>query len=176
MLDSNTWNHVTVCKRIIDIIHWMQANVYYQIRLEYLINGLSKNHVMSILLYGCIRWMQNKQIEKKLDSNCTRMPPAVLNQSWRQHPTKQQLYGHLPHILKTIQVRRTRHAGLCWRRKDKLISNVLLWNHSHGWARVGQQARTYLQQLCVDTGCSMEDLPGAMDNRNMARKGQGNLC
>ena len=45
----------------------------------------------------------------------------------RQNPTKHQLYGHLPHITKTIQVRRTRHAGHCWRSRDHLISDVLRW-------------------------------------------------
>ena len=30
-------------------------------------------------------------MEKKLDSNYTRMLKAVLNKLWRQHPTKQQL-------------------------------------------------------------------------------------
>ena len=44
--------------------------------------------------------------------NCyTRMLRAILNKSWRQHPTKHELYGHLPPITKTIQVRRTRNAG-----------------------------------------------------------------
>ena len=52
---------------------------------------------------------------------------AILNKSWRQHPTRHQLYGHLPPITKTIQVRRARHAGHCWRSKDELISDVLLW-------------------------------------------------
>ena len=52
---------------------------------------------------------------------------AILNKSWRQHPTRHQLYGHLPPITKTIQVRRTRHAGHCWRSRDELISDVLLW-------------------------------------------------
>ena len=37
------------------------------------------------------------------------------------------LYGHLPPILKIIQVRQTRHVGFCRRSKDKLISDVLLW-------------------------------------------------
>ena len=46
---------------------------------------------------------------------------AILNNSWRQHPTKHQLYGHLPPIMKTIQVRRTRHAEHCWRSRDELI-------------------------------------------------------
>ena len=52
---------------------------------------------------------------------------AILNKSWRQRPTIHQLYGHLPPITKTIQVRRSRHARHCWRSKDELISDVLLW-------------------------------------------------
>ena len=94
------------------------------------------------------------------------MLQAILNKSWRQHPTKQQLYGHLPLILKTIQVRQTRHAERCWRSKDELISNVFQWTTSHEQARIGWPVRTYLQQLCTDTGCSIEDLPGAMGNRD----------
>ena len=82
--------------------------------------------VVSILLYGCTTWTLTKRLEKKLDGNYTRMLLAILNKSWRQHPTKQQLYGHLPPIIKTIQVRRTRHAGHCWRSRDELKSDVLL--------------------------------------------------
>ena len=69
--------------------------------------------VVSILLYGCTIWMLTKRLEKKLDGNYTRMLRAILNKSWWQHPTRHQLYGHLPPITKTIQVRRTRHAGNC---------------------------------------------------------------
>ena len=67
--------------------------------------------VVSILLYGCTTWTLTKRLKKKLDGNYTRMLRAILNKSWRQHPTRHQLYGHLPPITKTIQVRRTRHAG-----------------------------------------------------------------
>ena len=66
--------------------------------------------VMLILLYGCTTWMLTKWMEKKLDGNYTRMQRAILNKSWRQHTTKQQLYGHLPPIMKTIKVGRTKHA------------------------------------------------------------------
>ena len=52
--------------------------------------------VVSILLYGCTTWMLTKRMEKKLDGNYTKMLRAILNKSWRQHPTKHQLYGHLP--------------------------------------------------------------------------------
>ena len=93
-----------------------------------------------------------------------------INKSWRQHPTKQQLYGHLPPIIKTIQIRQTRHAGHCWRRKDKLISDVLLWNPAHRWAKVGQPAITYIQQLCAYIRCSLEDLLVVMNDRDRWRE------
>ena len=96
--------------------------------------------VVSILLYGCTAWTLTKRLEKKLDGNYTRMMQAILKKSWRQQPTKQQLYGHLPPITKTIQVRRTRHAGHCWRSKDELISDVLLWTPTYGRAKRGQPA------------------------------------
>ena len=69
--------------------------------------------VMSILLYGCTTWTLTKRLEKKLDGNDTRILRAISNKSLRQHPTKHQLYSHLPPITKTIQVRQTRHAGHC---------------------------------------------------------------
>ena len=82
--------------------------------------------VVLILLYGYTTWTLTKRLEKKLDGNYTRMLRAILNKSWRQHPTRHQLYVHLPPITKTIQDRRTRHAGHCWRSRDELISDVLL--------------------------------------------------
>ena len=90
--------------------------------------------------------------------------------SWRQHPSKQQLYDHLPPITKTIQVRRTRHAGHCWRSRDELISDVLLRTPAYGREKAGQPARTYIQQLCKDTGCSPEDLLEAINDRERWRE------
>ena len=82
--------------------------------------------VVSILLYGCTTWTLSKRPEKKLYGKYTKMLRAIVNESWRPHPTRHQLYGHLPPITKTIKVRRTRHAGHCWRSKDELISDVFL--------------------------------------------------
>ena len=81
--------------------------------------------IVSILFYGCTTWTLTKRLEKKLDGNYTRMLRTTLNRSWRQHTTKQQLYSHLPPIMKTIQVKRTRHAENCWRSRDDLKSDVL---------------------------------------------------
>ena len=126
--------------------------------------------VTSILLYGCTTWTLTKRLEKKLDGNYTRMLRAILNKSWQQHPTRHQLYGHLPPITKTIQVRCTRHAGHCWRSRDELIRDVLLWIPKHGRAKAGRPARTYIQKLCEDTGCCPEDLPRAMNDREEWRE------
>ena len=109
-------------------------------------------------------------MEKKLDSNYTRMLQAILIKSWRQHPTKHQLYGHLPPIMKTIKVKQTRHAGHCWRSRDELISDVLQWTPSHGQAKAGKPAWTYIEQLCEDMRCSPEHLPEAMNNREEWRE------
>ena len=49
--------------------------------------------------------------------------------------------------------------------RDELISDILPWTPSHGRAKAGRPARTYTQQLCEDTGCSPEDLPDAMNDR-----------
>ena len=126
--------------------------------------------VVSILLYGCTTWTLTKRLEKKLDGNYTRMLRAILNKSWRQHPTRCQLYGHLPPITKTIQVRRARHARHCWRSKDELVSDVLLWTPTYGQAKAGRPARTCIQQLCEDTGCNPEDLTEAMNDREKWRE------
>ena len=125
--------------------------------------------VVSILLYGCTTWTQTKRLGKMLDGNYTRMLRPILNKSWRQHPTRLQLYGHLPPITKTIQVRRTRHAGHCWRNREELISNILLWTLTYGRAKAGRPARTYIQQLCEDTGCGPEDQPELMNDREKWR-------
>ena len=117
-----------------------------------------------IYLYGCTTWTLTKRLEEKLDGNYARLLRAILNKSWRQHPTKHQLYSHLPPITKTTQIRWTR---LCWRSRDELISDVLLWALTYGRAKA---ARTYIQQLCENTGCSLEDLPEVKNDRKKWRE------
>ena len=130
---------------------------------------------VSVLLYGCTTRTLTKRLEKKLDGNYIRMLRAILNKSWRQHPTRHQLYDHLPPITKTIQVRQTRHAGHCWRSRDELISYVPLWTTTYGRAKAGRPARTFIQLLCEDTVCSPEDLPEAMNDREKWRERVRNI-
>ena len=101
--------------------------------------------VVSIMLYGCITRTLTKRMEKKLGDNYRRMLRTISNMSCRQ------LYGHLPPITRTIQVRRTRYPGHCWA-------------PSHGQAKIGWPARSYIQQLYADTKRSLEDLVEAMND------------
>ena len=52
-------------------------------------------------------------------------------------------------ITKSIEIRRTRHAGYCWRSKEELIRDVLLWTPSHGRPRIGRPARTFNSSVLI---------------------------
>ena len=129
----------------------------------------------TVLLILDTTWTLTKCIEKKLDGNYTRMQRAVLNTSWSQHLTKQELYDLLPLITKTIHMRQTRYPGHCWRSQDEPISDILLWIPSNRRTNVGWPARTYIQQLCADTGWSLEDLE-AMDDWDEWRERVREIC
>ena len=109
--------------------------------------------------YGEKAW---RQLHKNAASNIEYFTEAAA--------TTQQLYGHQPPITKTIKVRQAKHVGHCWRSRDELIRDVLLWTTSHGWAKARPPARIYIQQLCADTECNLNDLPEAMDDRKGVRE------
>ena len=127
--------------------------------------------------YCCIdalTWTLTKCMEKNLGGNYTRMLRAILNKSWRQHPPQSSSWTatyHPSSITKTVQFRRTKHARHCWRSKDGLINDIHQWTPSHGRAKLGRPARTYIQQLCADTGCSHEDLPESIEDGEGWKKG-----
>ena len=130
--------------------------------------------VLSILLWTT--WTLTKRMEKKLDGNYTRTSASnfeqVLKATSHKAPTIRPPTSHH----KTIQVRRTRYAGHCWRSRDELISYVLLWTPSYGQAKVGRPVRTYILQLCEDTGCSPEDLSEAMNDREEWQERVRDIC
>ena len=72
---------------------------------------------------------------------------VVLNISWREHPTKERLYGKLPPLSSTIIKTRMRFAGHVFRNKDELASEVITWQPRRGRSNVGRSHKTYYQQL-----------------------------
>ena len=134
LVDNFTYLRSSISSTENDINMWLMKAWIVINRLS--INFPSSSHVTSTI------WMHHtdtNHLEKKQDGNYTRMLWAILNKSWKQHSTKQQLYGYLPPISKIIQIRWTRHERHYWRSKDELISDVLLWTSSHGRASVGHK-------------------------------------
>ena len=78
------------------------------------------------------------------------------------------------HLISELSIigcaRPKKYFQLLWRSKDELVSDVLLWTPTYGQAKAGRPARTYIQQLCEDTGCNPEDLPEAMNDREKCRE------
>ena len=112
-------------------------------------------------LYG--RWLNVWR--KSLTANTQECCEQYWTSPGSSTTQKQELYGHLPPITKTVKIRRTRHVGPCWRSRDELISDVLLWTPLHGRAKAGRPALTDIHQLCANTWCSPEDLLEATDDR-----------
>lgn len=52
----------------------------------------------------------------------------------------------------------------------EVIIDIFLWSPKHGHANIGRSLKTYIQQMFVITGCQLEDLPDAMDDREDRRE------
>lgn len=152
---------------------WVALNKLDRIWKSNMSSKLKRNFfkatVESVLLYGSTTWTLTKQQGARLDGTYTRMLRAVLNISWKDHPTKKFLYGHLRPISATIREKRLRFSGHCWRNKEELASDLLLWQPKHGKYGVGRRCRTYIDQLADDTGCTLDDLPTLMSDRDVWR-------
>ena len=103
---------------------------------------------------------------RKLHKNVESSIKQVLATTPHETPTIRTLAPHHKNYTSsTNQARRT-----LLEKQGQLISDVLLWTPTHRCARVGRPARTYIQQLCEDTGCNPEDLPEAMNDREKWRE------
>ena len=127
--------------------------------------GFFRATVESVLLYGAECWTMTGEMRNRLDGTYTRMLRSVLGVSWKEHKTNKELYCNLPKITDTLMIRRLRFIGHCWRKKDAVISDLLLWEPRHGARKRGRRALTYVDQLRNDTGLSIAELKSIMENR-----------
>ena len=106
LVDQFTYlgNNVSSTESNVHICLWRQI-IGHMLSLWLIKHDLFQAGAVSIILYGYNPWILTKHMEKKLDENYTRLLRAVLNKSWEQHLTKQQLYSHLPPFSQTIQVK-----------------------------------------------------------------------
>ena len=68
--------------------------------------------------------------------------------------------------------KKKRFAGHCWRSKQEVAGDVLLWRPIHGRQTPGRPKSAYLltYRLMEDSGCRFKDLPNAMNNRGIWKK------
>ena len=126
---------------------------------EQIKKGFFRAVVESVLLYGSSAWTLTKRLESKRNGTYTRILRAILNIHWSAHPSKQHFYGNLVQMTSVIKERRTRFSGHCYRTKDEVVSDLILWTPKHGKSKVGRPSKTYTKQLTEDVDCQLEDLP-----------------
>ena len=83
----------------------------------------------------------------------------------RNQKTNKELYSNLPKIIDTLMIRRPQFIGHCWRKKDEVISDLLLWEPKHSARKRGRPATTYVDQLRNDTGLSIAELKSILGNQ-----------
>eukprot|EP00795_Rhopilema_esculentum_P003965 gene3965-17441_t len=106
----------------------------------------------------------------RVDATYTKMLRSVLGVSWKDHKTNKQLYENLSKVSIVLQERRLRFVGHCWRRKDKLISKLLLWQPTQSQQKPGRPCITYMDQLLNDTGLDCTNIKRVMENREEWKK------
>ena len=128
-----------------------------------------------IIFFFCVCWEKHSNLSS-FEFRGTKIIKSVLVDVWFYYcsltPYMFSVRGRgeiVPNCFFRL-VRQARHAGHCWRSKDELVSEVLLWTPTYSQAKAGRPARTYIQQLCEDTGCNPEDLPEAMNDREKWRE------
>ena len=124
--------------------------------------------VEPILLYGSETWTLSSKLEKRLDGTYTRLLMRVKNLSWKQHPTRTQIYEDLPPVSTVVKARRVQFAGHCLRANNEIISSLILWKPTP----IGTRSRrlTFSDVISRDTGICKLDLETAMRDREHWRK------
>ena len=116
--------------------------------------------VVSILLYGCTTWTITKRLEKKLD--------ATTQKCWERYWTNPG--DNTPRDSNCTATCLPSRKLYRLDEPDTPDTAGEARTSTYGQAKAGRPARTYIQQLCEDTGCNPEDLPEAMNDREKWRE------
>ena len=88
--------------------------------------------VESVLLYGCETWTLTQTLLKQLDGTYTRILRMILNVNWSQKVTNEVQHGAIEKISRKIRRRFLKFAGHCLCRDDEVVSDLVLWEPTHG--------------------------------------------
>ena len=135
-----------------------KSNVPKQLKIN-----LFRATVEPILMYGAETWTMNSRMHKRLDGCYTNLLRRIQNLSWKTHPTLQQIYGKIPKLTDRLAQRRARFAGHCFRAKEEVVSDLLLWKVSNS------RKLTYPDVISRDTGIEKDELSTVMADRDCWR-------
>ena len=152
---------------------WSACNKLHKIWSSNLLDSeikvkIFKSTVEPILLYGSETWSLTRKLEKHLDGTYTRLLRRVKNLSWRDHPTKDLIYGSLRPISLVLRAKRVQFAGHCLRASSEVISSLVLWKPRLEKQR--SRKLTFTDTVCRDTGLNFSDLENAMRDRDSWRQ------
>ena len=126
--------------------------------------------VESILLYGSEGWTLTESLEARLDGCYTRLLMMVQNLNWKDHPTRDTIYGDLPKVSLIVRARRLNFAAHCTRRVNEPVSSLVFWNPTQGTRNQGRPRLTYPKLLSLDTGIHQQELSNLMKDRDLWRR------
>ena len=126
--------------------------------------------IESILLYGSEGWTLTEALEARLDGCYTRLLMVVQDLSWKDHPTRETIYGDLPKVSEIVRARRLNFAAHCTRRVNEPVANLVFWNPAQGTRNQGRPRLTYPKLLSLDTGIHHQELPNLMKDRALWRR------
>ena len=126
--------------------------------------------VETILLYGAEGWTLTDKLEARLDGCYTRLLMKALNLNWKDHPTREKIYGKLPKVSEVVRGRRLSFAGHCVRRLNEPVSKLVFWCPTQGSRSKGRPRLTYPKLLSQDTGIDQQDLINLMQDRAQWRR------
>ena len=118
--------------------------------------------VVSILLYGCTTWTAGGEARRQLHKNAASNIEQVLAATPHKAPTIRPPACH--HENYPSSMNQTRRTEL--EKQGCAHKWCTPMDPTYGRAKAGRPARTYIQQLCEDMGCSPEDQPDAMNDRD----------
>ena len=119
--------------------------------------------VEPILMYGAETWTMNARMHKRLDGCYTNLLRRAQNLSWKDHHTLHEIYGTIPKLSERLAQRRARFAGHCYRAKDEIISDLIMWKAS------SSRKLTFPDVISRDTGIQVNELPTAMADKDFWR-------
>ena len=88
----------------------------------------------------------------------------VLDLNWKDHPTREEIYGNLPKVSEVVRERCLNFAAHCSRRQNEPVSELVFWMPSQGTRAQGRPRLMYPKLLIQDTGLEPQELLNLMQD------------